>query len=143
MQCIFIYGTLRAGEANDISLAAARHGMAPPRLIGAASVRGRLYDFGSYPGLVIDAGAGFTRGDVYQIEDALVPVLDEIEEIYPGVDGLFKSSAITVEVAGAELRCLFYPIDAGSVGAHPRIENGDWVQYRLARDVERPLRYGS
>jgi gamma-glutamylcyclotransferase (GGCT)/AIG2-like uncharacterized protein YtfP len=43
---VFVYGTLRAGEVNDIRAAATRHGIAPPTLIGTASVRGRLFDFG-------------------------------------------------------------------------------------------------
>ncbi len=43
--------------------------------------KGRLFDFGSYPGLVLDEHGAPVRGDVYRIEDALVPVLDEIEEV--------------------------------------------------------------
>ena len=58
MQHVFVYGTLRAGEANDISVAAARNGIAAPTLVGTASLRGRLFDFGSYPGMVVDPAAG-------------------------------------------------------------------------------------
>jgi gamma-glutamylcyclotransferase (GGCT)/AIG2-like uncharacterized protein YtfP len=47
MQKVFVYGTLRAGEINDISEAAARHDIAEPTLIGTATVRGRLFDFGA------------------------------------------------------------------------------------------------
>ncbi len=136
MRYVFVYGTLRAGEINDIGRAAARHRIEAPRLIGTASVRGRLYDFGRYPGLVLDATAGFVHGDIYEIDAALVPVLDEIEEVYPGVDGLFKSRQLTVAVDGRNLTCLFYPVDAESVSGLPRIANGDWVEYRLARDAE-------
>ncbi|MFP3186070.1 MAG: gamma-glutamylcyclotransferase family protein, partial [Paraburkholderia sp.] len=51
MQKVFVYGTLRAGEINDISQAAARHDIAEPTLLGATTVRGYLFDFGAYPGL--------------------------------------------------------------------------------------------
>ncbi|PMS35219.1 gamma-glutamylcyclotransferase family protein [Trinickia symbiotica] len=140
MRYVFVYGTLRAGEINDIVRAAARHDIEAPRLTGTAAVRGRLYDFGLYPGLVLDAAAaGLVHGDVYEIDDALVPVLDEIEEVYPGVEGLFKSREVTVAVDGRNLTCLYYPVDAESVAGLPRIEIGDWVEYRLTRDAEPAL----
>lgn len=140
---VFVYGTLREGEVNDIGQAAARHGLPAPRLLGAASVQGRLYDFGSYPGLVPDREAPAVRGDVYEIDDALLPVLNEIEEVYPGVEGLFRLREIGVNVAGRELRCLFYPVAAESVAERLPIRAGDWVRYRIARDAAPELRYGS
>jgi gamma-glutamylcyclotransferase (GGCT)/AIG2-like uncharacterized protein YtfP len=139
MRYVFVYGTLRAGEVNDIERAAARHRLNAPRLIGTATVNGRLYDFGAYPGLVLDALAGPVRGDVYEVDHALVPVLDEIEEVYPGVDGLFRSREVTVAVGGRDMVCLFYPVDAESVAGLRRIGNGDWVEYRLSRDAEPAL----
>jgi gamma-glutamylcyclotransferase (GGCT)/AIG2-like uncharacterized protein YtfP len=139
MRYVFVYGTLRAGELNDIGHAAARHWLDAPRLIGTAAVNGRLYDFGTYPGLVLDAFAGPVRGDVYVVDDALVPVLDEIEEVYPGVDGLFTSREVNVAVGGGVVRCLFYPVDAQSVVGLPQIESGDWIEYRLLRDAEPTL----
>lgn len=142
MRYVFIYGTLRAGEINDIGQAAARHGIAAPRLIGRAAVAGRLYDFGDYPGLVQDETAGLVRGDVYEIEDDLVPVLDDIEGVRPGIDSLFKSRAVSVPVAGRSLACFFYPVDAVSVEGRTRIEAGDWVSYRLARDGVTAFNYG-
>ncbi len=54
MQHVFIYGTLRAGEINDINRAAERHGIPLPQRLGVAYVTGRLFDFGRYPGLVLD-----------------------------------------------------------------------------------------
>lgn len=133
MQYVFVYGTLRAGEANDISVAAARNGIAPPMLLGAASLHGRLFDFGSYPGLVVDPAAGPVVGDVYAIDDALVAVLDEIEEVYPGVDGLFLARETSVEVGGTRVRCRFYPVGGQSVNGLPEIKGGDWVAHRQSR----------
>jgi gamma-glutamylcyclotransferase (GGCT)/AIG2-like uncharacterized protein YtfP len=143
MQYVFVYGTLRAGEINDIGRAAARHGIDAPHFVGAAALRGRLYDFGSYPGLVPDESAPLVRGDVYRIDPALVPVLDEIEEVYPGVEGLFRARQVTVAIDGHELPCLFYPVAPDAVARRPRIEAGDWVAYRLARDAASDLKYGS
>jgi gamma-glutamylcyclotransferase (GGCT)/AIG2-like uncharacterized protein YtfP len=138
MEHVFVYGTLRAGESNDINRAAERSGIARPALIGAAYVRGRLFDFGNYPGLVLDEGAAPVRGDVYQIEDALVPVLDEIEEVYPGVAGLFCSHRLHVRVAlqdtHSDVICLMYPVSDSAVVGLPLIPNGDWVEHRARRD---------
>lgn len=137
MQYVFVYGTLRAGEVNDIYRAAERQKIAAPTWIGAAHVRGRLFDFGTYPGLVLDDTGALVRGDVYRIEDALVSVLDEIEEVYPGVEGLFRSHRLHVEVElegeATYVDCLMYPVTTSAVEGLPRIEGGDWVAHRFAR----------
>lgn len=133
MQHVFVYGTLRAGEVNDIRVAATRHGIAPPTLIGTASVRGRLFDFGDYPGMVVDAAAGPVVGDIYEIEDALVAVLDEIEEVYPGAEGLFLARETGVEIDGARVPCRFYPVALESVAGLAEITGGDWIAYRKSR----------
>lgn len=133
MQKVFVYGTLRAGEINDISEAAARHDIAEPTLIGTATVRGRLFDFGAYPGLVLDEAGSPVRGDVYEIAPDLVAVLDEIEEVYPGVEGLFVAREVMVEVDGAAMACLLYPVTKSAVKGLPEIRSGDWVVHRRSR----------
>jgi gamma-glutamylcyclotransferase (GGCT)/AIG2-like uncharacterized protein YtfP len=137
MQHVFVYGTLRAGEVNDINRAAERNGIAAPQWIGAAYVHGELFDFGSYPGLVLDPQGARIRGDVYEIDDTLVPVLDEIEDVYPGVEGLFRAHRLHVEVDVENTRgpvdCLIYPVSVTAVQNMPRIDGGDWVEHRAAR----------
>jgi gamma-glutamylcyclotransferase (GGCT)/AIG2-like uncharacterized protein YtfP len=133
MQRVFVYGTLRAGEINDIGVAALRHGLDAPRLLGRATLRGQLFDFGAYPGLVPDEAGEPVVGDVYEIVPRLVAVLDEIEEVYPGVEGLFVARETTIEVDGAPLVCRYYPVTRDAVAGLPRIVPGDWVAYRRAR----------
>lgn len=137
MQHVFVYGTLRAGESNDIHRAAERHGIAEPMLIGSSHINGRLYDFGAYPGLVLDPAARPIYGDVYRIDDTLVPVLDEIEEIVPGVSGLFRgerlSMLIDTDGRAQAIDCLIYPVSESAVEGLPRIDGGDWVVYRRGR----------
>jgi len=134
MPRVFVYGTLRAGEVNDLNRAAARHGIAAPMLIGTGVLAGRLYDFGTYPGLVPDAAAGPVTGDLYDIPDALLPVLDEIEEVYPGQATLFLRESCIVDCNGAPIECLLYPVADAAVAGLARIDSGDWVAYRKARD---------
>jgi gamma-glutamylcyclotransferase (GGCT)/AIG2-like uncharacterized protein YtfP len=133
MQKVFVYGTLRDGEINDISEAAARHDIAEPTLLGTATVRGHLFDFGAYPGLVLDEAGPLVRGDVYEIDPDLVAVLDEIEEVYPGVEGLFVAREVMVEVDGAAMACLLYPVTKSAVKGLPEIRSGDWVAHRRSR----------
>lgn len=133
MPRVFVYGTLRAGEVNDLNHAAARHGIAAPTLVGTGTIAGRLYDFGTYPGLVLDAGAGDVIGDIYDIPDALLPVLDEIEEVYPGQATLFVRETRAVTCNGALVDCLLYPVADAAVAGLQRIDGGDWVAYRHAR----------
>ncbi|RDU95778.1 gamma-glutamylcyclotransferase family protein [Trinickia dinghuensis] len=133
MQNVFVYGTLRAGEPNDIRHAAASHGLAEPRLIGVTAVRGKLYDFGNYPGLVLDEAGSPVTGDVYEIEDELIAVLDEIERAYPGIDGMFVGREMTFDVAGERVVCLYYPVTESAVQDKPEITGGDWVAHRRSR----------
>ncbi|MGU7780293.1 gamma-glutamylcyclotransferase family protein [Burkholderia sp. PU8-34] len=134
MRYVFVYGTLRAGEANDIGSAAARHGIAVPTLVGAAALPGELYDFGTYPGMVAAGdGKSLVWGDVYEVDEQLMPVLDEIERVYPGVDSLFKPETATVELGGRQYTCVYYPVAAHAVSDKPRIGSGDWVQHRQDR----------
>ena len=137
MQKVFVYGTLRAGEINDISQAAARHDIAEPTLLGTATVRGYLFDFGAYPGLVLDEAGPPVCGDVYEIAPDLIAVLDEIEEIYPGVEGLFVAREVTVEVDGAAMACRFYPVTKHAVKGLPEIRSGDWVAHRRSKKTAR------
>jgi gamma-glutamylcyclotransferase (GGCT)/AIG2-like uncharacterized protein YtfP len=137
MQHVFVYGTLRAGESNDIHRAAERHGIADPTLIGSGHINGRLYDFAAYPGLVLDPAAGPVHGDVYRVDDTLVPVLDEIEEVVPGVNGLFRAERLRVMIdmdgRAQAIDCLIYPVNEAAVEGLPRINGGDWVVYRRGR----------
>ncbi|KVL32852.1 gamma-glutamylcyclotransferase family protein [Burkholderia sp. MSMB1835] len=136
MRHVFVYGTLRAGQANDIGQAAARHGIAAPTLLGAAALPGELYDFGTYPGMLAGpAGKSLVWGDVYEVDEQLVPVLDEIERVYPGVDSLFKPEEVTVELGGRQYACLYYPVAAHAAAGRPRIVSGDWVQYRREQEA--------
>lgn len=133
MQYVFVYGTLRAGEINDIGEAAARRALARPTLIGPASVRGHLFDFGAYPGLVPDAAGVHVKGDVYEVDDRMIAVLDEIEAVYPGDDSLFVPRQVSVDVDGTAFDCRYYPVQRDAVAGLPEIGSGDWVTYRRTR----------
>lgn len=84
---------------------------------------------------MLDAAAGPVAGDIYDIPDALLPVLDEIEEVYPGQATLFVRETQPVALAGAATDCLLYPVADSAVTGLVCIDSGDWVAYRRARDA--------
>lgn len=72
---LFIYGTLMPG----LRLEAEMHGA---RFVGPAHIAGRLIDVGRYPGLL--QGDGQVTGEVYEVDDAHLARLDEVEGVVPG-----------------------------------------------------------
>lgn len=134
---VFVYGTLRAGEINDLARAAAARGLPAASHVGAASVPGMLVDFGDWPGLIpVDDGRR-VRGDVFRVDPALVALMDEIEEYEPGKPCCFVRRTISARLESpAEtgfLRCEYYPIDPALRAAAVDIAGDDWVIHRLSR----------
>lgn len=121
---VFVYGTLRRGEVNDINR------LQPmPRFLGEACVRGELYDLGPYPGLVL-GGEARVHGEVYAITPELERELDRIEEVAPVPSGEYLRRHTELDLQGRPLRCLVYEIDPRRVRGCPRILSGDWRQRR-------------
>jgi gamma-glutamylcyclotransferase (GGCT)/AIG2-like uncharacterized protein YtfP len=75
MNRLFIYGTLMPGLRLQAEMQGAR-------FVGAAQVSGRLVDVGRYPGLL--AGEGLVTGEVYEVDDAHLALLDGVEGVVPG-----------------------------------------------------------
>lgn len=135
---VFVYGTLRAGEINDLAQAAARRGLPAAQWVGRATVPGMLVDFGDWPGLVPVADGRRVQGDVYRVEPALIALMDEIEEYTPGQPSCFVRREIDARLeTGAEtarnIRCQYYPIDPALRAAAIDIAGDDWIAHRRAR----------
>lgn len=134
---VFVYGTLRAGEINDLAQAAARRGLPAASHVGAASVPGMLVDFGDWPGLIpVDDGRR-VRGDVFRVDPALIALLDEIEEYDPGKACCFVRRTVSARLEGPQgvrqLSCEYYPIDPALRAAAVDIAGEDWIAHRLSR----------
>jgi gamma-glutamylcyclotransferase (GGCT)/AIG2-like uncharacterized protein YtfP len=95
---LFVYGTLRSDSGHELSGLLARHALRR----SAARVRGRLFDLGSYPGMVPDAGSGFVTGELYVVKpeewDALISVLDRYEGCGPDDPEPHEYRRVIVEV---------------------------------------------
>ena len=73
---IFIYGTLRKGLRLH-------HHMQGADYLERARLKGRLYDVGTYPGLVVDPNSDWVWGELFQLSEELIKHLDSIEEYDP------------------------------------------------------------
>lgn len=139
---VFVYGTLRQGEARDINRL-----LPAPRWVGTARVSGVLYHLGAYPGIVLGA-QGWIQGEVYAISAELERQLDEIEEVWPQQSGEYAKREVMVQVDGAncrnpaaqsnaageivgQVRCILYEIAPDRIIGMPVILGGDWVRHRL------------
>lgn len=124
---VFVYGTLRGGDVNDITR------MRPaPVHVGEARVNGTLFDLGAYPGMRL-GGSGWVQGEVYAISAALERQLDILEEVAPRPSGEYARREIPVTVDGKVLTCLVYEINPRHVQGKPPVEGGDWRRHRAGR----------
>lgn len=129
---VFVYGTLRRGDDNDITR------LSPsPQYVGNTVIAGVMYHLGTYPGVILtqptaghDDAQGQIIGEVYAIQPALEARLDEIEMIYPQQRDEYFKRDIQVTVAGQRLDCILYEINAAYVQDKPVIGSGDWVKDR-------------
>ncbi|QHJ00853.1 gamma-glutamylcyclotransferase [Xylophilus rhododendri] len=118
---VFVYGTLRRGEVNDINL------LRPaPKYLGAASIPGRLYSMGWYPGLVMD-GCMAVVGEVYSVSHSVEQRLDEIEGLLPEPTGEYAKRELEIEVNGKLIRCFVYEIAPALVAHLEPLADGDWL----------------
>jgi gamma-glutamylcyclotransferase (GGCT)/AIG2-like uncharacterized protein YtfP len=123
---LFTYGTLMTGFSRRPLLGAAT-------LEGLGRIRGSLYHFGEYPGVVLD-GRGWVSGELYHVPDlpARLPVLDREEWFDPADEtrSLYVRRAVPVHTVGGEVQEAWvyeYNERFGAAGGRgPRVESGDW-----------------
>jgi gamma-glutamylcyclotransferase (GGCT)/AIG2-like uncharacterized protein YtfP len=107
---LFVYGTLRPGHAPPEIAAAVRR----LREVGGATVHGRVYDLGGYPGAVLDGSAATTiDGIVLRLtaDASVLAALDAYEGFYPtdAARSLFLRTQTVVTLRdGRPLACWIY-----------------------------------
>ncbi|HUE95594.1 MAG TPA: gamma-glutamylcyclotransferase family protein [Longimicrobiaceae bacterium] len=114
MERLFVYGTLRRGGGMHSLLDGCR-------LHAEATVRGSLFDLGTYPALVLD-DRGTVHGEVWECPRETLLRLDS----YEGVgEGLFRRVRIEVGsvpcwtyIAGPRLR--------SRIASAPTLDRGRW-----------------
>lgn len=73
MISVFVYGTLLTGEVN--------HRIAAPYLreVQPGCIRGRLYDVGAFPALILDAAGREIEGEWFEVTPEGLKSLDRLE----------------------------------------------------------------
>lgn len=131
---IFCYGTLREGLAPpEIAHVANRLVLLEP-----GRLPGRLFDFGEFPGALVDPACPDTIiGDVFAIpDDSLLTELDRYEEYDPAIpdEGLFVRRQYVVTLQdGRELLCWVYAYNRDP-GDAPLIPGGDYKRWLTERE---------
>jgi gamma-glutamylcyclotransferase (GGCT)/AIG2-like uncharacterized protein YtfP len=133
---VFVYGTLRAGEINDLTRLAARHSLPTPTLLGAATAPGVLVDFGHYPGLIPTNCGRRIRGELYQVTPALLALIDKVEGYVANQPSGFIRSHTVAQTNTGTQACQYYPIDPSCRLQAITIDGDDWVAYRKARAAQ-------
>jgi len=117
---VFVYGTLRRGEVNDINAL-----QPAPTYVGGAMLNGTLYPMGWYPGLVM-GGESLVVGEVYSVSPELEERLDEIEGLLPEPSGEYAKREVEVDVDASRVQCFVYEIATALVAHLEPLESGDW-----------------
>lgn len=129
---LFLYGTLLPGRV-PLALRSAVAQLGTPR---PALVRGRLYDFGRYPGAMPDEGAGFwIRGKVSSYTNGeILAALDKYEGYDPGnpAGSLFvRRQCEAVLSDGGRLTCWVYAYNRDPAAGrliHDGVYRGDQLR---------------
>ena len=134
---LFVYGTLRQGHLM--------HGLLRPlgRFLGRASVKGRLYDLGGYPGLVLDDAAGWVHGELYSLTrpGQAFEVLDEYEGCLPAEVGKPEYRRVLCEVVndrGRFSKAWMYEY-VGSVAGFALLADGNYPPPKTRRRLIQAL----
>jgi len=128
---LFVYGTLSPRHAPPEIAATVRR----LRPVGSASVRGRLYDLGEYPGAILSKSSrSVIRGEVFELpSDAqTLSSLDNYEGFEPTkpATSLFVRRTWPVVMDdGTRLRCWVYVYNGDTRRAQP-VRSGRYARPR-------------
>ncbi|MEE4380260.1 MAG: gamma-glutamylcyclotransferase [Candidatus Competibacteraceae bacterium] len=117
-QAVFVYGTLRRGEANH-------HWLGDAPLLGqhCTAARYTLLDLGPYPA-VVTKGRTAIVGELYALDEGLLSHLDELED-YPRE---YTRERITIPQGKAWMYLYRQPPADAVI-----IPSGDWCRWRRTR----------
>ncbi|HYH84697.1 MAG TPA: gamma-glutamylcyclotransferase family protein [Pyrinomonadaceae bacterium] len=130
---IFIYGTLLPEYAPDEIAGIVRQ----LRRVGSGCVRGRLYDLGNYPGVILDASSRTkVRGHLFALPDGkrVLRALDSYEDFKPDdvKNSLFVRKRTTATLDdGRKVECWVYVYNRDPSSA-PLVSGGDYAKIEAA-----------
>ncbi len=103
---LFVYGTLMRDASGVFGQTERDRLRAESTSAGSATMSGKLYDLGQYPGLVIGPGGGAVQGEIITLVDPArtftwLDLYEGIEPSQSGVDGILSPEYLRRPVAAA------------------------------------------
>ena len=124
---VFVYGTLRRGDARSMSMRFPRS-----KFIGDAWVSGVLYDLGAYPGLLVNESSSLVTGEVYEVDDETLNELDHFEAASD-----YSRKRVEISLGAHQRLCWIYEPDPECYSLDKLIPSGDWIEYAKTK-TDRP-----
>jgi gamma-glutamylcyclotransferase (GGCT)/AIG2-like uncharacterized protein YtfP len=120
---LFVYGTLRPVIGSPVG----RWLAGVTKFVGPASIEGRLYDLGRFPGLIAAPGGGRVVGDLLRLRNpaATFDVLDRYEGAVTARRPLFRRVRLHVSTKRGRRRAWMYVYARRAVPGR-RIAGGDY-----------------
>lgn len=118
-QLVFVYGTLRRGEAGAMS-----HRFPDSRFRAEATVSGWLYDLGAYPGLLLTESDSLVKGEVYEVDDETLKQLDDFEAA-----SNYLRRQVEVALGAGIATAWTYEPNPECYSFDELIPSGDWIEY--------------
>lgn len=132
-QHLFLYGTLLPSEApKEIASIVKRF-----RRLGSAHVRGRLYDFGEFPGAVLDPSSRtMIHGELVALpsDGRILQELDRYEEFDPSDPkrSLFVRKKAKIQMANGSSREGWIYVYNKPPGKARLVRGGDYLRFKVA-----------
>jgi gamma-glutamylcyclotransferase (GGCT)/AIG2-like uncharacterized protein YtfP len=130
---LFVYGTLLSTSGHPMATRLQRNA----RLLGPATIQGRLYSLGRYPGLVqaLDA-PGLVHGELFALTMPAVTLrwLDGYEGVLPGKpeESPYERAVRPVQlVASGETVNAWVYLYRKSVRTRPEVKDGRWLSPKV------------
>jgi gamma-glutamylcyclotransferase (GGCT)/AIG2-like uncharacterized protein YtfP len=130
---LFLYGTLLPSEApKEIASVVKRF-----RRLGTAQVRGRLYDFGEFPGAVLDSSSRtMIHGELVVLppDARMLDLLDRYEEFDPmdPKKSLFVRKKAKIRMANGSSREGWIYVYNRHPGKAKLVRGGDYLRSKIA-----------
>ena len=128
---IFVYGTLRQGGSRPIPQL-----FPSANFVGFGTVRGWLYHFGAYPGLVLDPLGRGIVGEVYAVDVQAIAEMDGIERYIEGdpQECYYFRRAHTVALReGSTIMAELYEVNPHFYDCTTPLDATDWICWAQAQ----------
>ena len=130
---LFLYGTLLPGEAPEEIASIVKR----LRRLGSAQVRGRLYDFGEFPGAVLESSSrSLVHGELVALppDGRILDLIDRYEEFDPAdpKKSLFVRQKAKIRMANGSSREAWIYVYNRRPGKAKLVRGGDYLRSKVA-----------